>query len=371
MMSLIPTGTPWSGADRSPGRDAASRSRACARAPSRIDGRPRRGAGRPWPRSGPGRRPTSARRGDAPAPDGGDGLDDPEVGRLRCGHASDSVRADVSRRDVSGPAEDEVAAGDERAQLRRSWPARGVWLNPQSGTSASRSGGTPAASTAVDPLGDLVGRFEVGVLHVDDARRPRRARPRRSRRGSPTSAISRFANSRTSSSTRKPEHRVEHRPVRPPRQRPAQVVPEAQVRPEPDAADDRLDRRVEEGREVGRGVGVDRRRRVVDLDEGRAGRDQPVELGPQDRHERLGRVVAMRVDLARAVRQPARQRVRPRDRDLQRPRRLRGRVAVLPDDAEAVRRGDRLEHLEPVLLVVPAGPSRRAGGSGRTPVRCW
>ena len=49
------------------------------------------------------------------------------------------------------------------------------------------------------------------------------------------------------------------------------------------------------------------------------------------------------------------QRVRPGHRHLERPGRPAHRRAVLRDDAEAVRCRDRLEHLEHVLLVVPAG----------------
>ena len=79
-----------------------------------------------------------------------------------------------------------------------------------------------------------------------------------------------------------------------------------------------------------------------------------------------------RVDLARAVGQPAGQRVRPRQGHLQRSRRARDRVAILGDDAEAFRRGDRLEHLEPVLLVVGAGtqPSigRQRADTGHVPI---
>ena len=99
-----------------------------------------------------------------------------------------------------------------------------------------------------------------------------------------------------------------------------------------------------------------------------------LQLRAQDRHERLGRGVALAVDLARAGPQPARQRVRAGERDLERAGRAGPRGTELGDDAEAVRRGDRLEDLEPVLLVVAAGaepairrerPGRRSGG-GRT-----
>ena len=107
---------------------------------------------------------------------------------------------------------------------------------------------------------------------------------------------------------------------------------------------------------------MDRRRRVVDLDEGRAGRDQPFELGAEDRHERLGRVVAVRVDLARAVGQPARQRVRPGQGHLEGACRPGPGEGELGDDAEAGRRGDRLDDREAVLLVVAARTQPPGGG---------
>ena len=84
-----------------------------------------------------------------------------------------------------------------------------------------------------------------------------------------------------------------------------------------------------------------------------AGR-QPFDLGAEDRHERLRGGIALRVDLARPVGQPAGQRVRPGQRHLERPGAALRRVAVLGDDAETVGSGDRFEHLEAVLLVVPA-----------------
>ena len=174
---------------------------------------------------------------------------------------------------------------------------RAVWLKPQSGTSVRRSGGTPAASTASIRSATSSGRLEVVVLDVDDARRDVPAG-----RGDLAEdldlghlAVGELEDELVDA---EPEHRVEHRPVGPPRERTAEVVAEAQVRAEPDPADDRLDRRVEQRREVGRGVRMDGRRRVVDLDDRRAGLDQPLELRAQDRHERLGRGVAVAVDLA-------------------------------------------------------------------------
>ena len=150
------------------------------------------------------------------------------------------------------------------------------------------------------------------------------------------------------------EHRVEDRPIRPPRERPAEVVPEAEVRAEPHPTDDRLDGGVEQRREVRWRIGVDGRRRVVDLDVVGALGDQALQLGTQDRYEGFRGSVARLVDLAVAGPQSAGQRVRSGQRHLQRPSRARAREAELLDDAESVRRGDRLEDLEPMLLVVPA-----------------
>ena len=102
-----------------------------------------------------------------------------------------------------------------------------------------------------------------------------------------------------------------------------------------------------------------------------AGRDQALELRPEDRHERLGRGVALAVDLARAVGQPARQRVRPGQRHLERPRRARSRRSGTPRR----RRGRRARRSARGPRSDAAGrgrrhPSRRSGGSARTPVRC-
>ena len=245
------------------------------------------------------------------------------------------------------------------ASLARVWP-RGVWLKPQSGTSVSPSAGTPASSTAsmrsatssavstyefltsITPArdvpaggGDLAEDLDLGHLAVGELEHQ---------------LVDLEA-----------EHRLEDGTVRPPRERSAEVVAEAEMRPEPGAPDHGCHRRVEQGREVGRGLRMDRGRRLVDLDEVRAGGDEAIQLRPQDRHERLRGGVPRRVDLARPVGQPAGQRVRPGEGHLQRPGRARDRVAILGDDAEAVGRGDRLEDLEAVLLVVRPGPqpSRR------------
>ena len=48
---------------------------------------------------------------------------------------------------------------------------RAVWLNPQSGTRASRSGGTPVGEDRLDPGGDLGGGLDMRTLDVDDAGR--------------------------------------------------------------------------------------------------------------------------------------------------------------------------------------------------------
>ena len=80
-----------------------------------------------------------------------------------------------------------------------------------------------------------------------------------------------------------PEHRVEDRPVGPPRQRPAQVVPEAEVRAEPNRPADRRDGGVEQRREVRWRVRVDRRRRVVDLDD-----VAPAATSPSSSARRIG-----------------------------------------------------------------------------------
>ena len=99
---------------------------------------------------------------------------------------------------------------------------------------------------------------------------------------------------------------------------------------------------------------MDGRRRVVDLDVRRASLDQPLQLGAEDRYERLGRGIPGRVDLAEPGSKPARQRVRAGQGDLERTVRPFDRVAELFDDAQTVWRGDALEHLEAMLLVVPA-----------------
>src|SRR6185312_17548363 len=101
------------------------------------------------------------------------------------------------------------------------------------------------------------------------------------------------------------EHRVEDRPIRPARERTPEVVPEAEVRAEPHATDDRLDGGVEQRREVRWRIGMDGRRRVVDLDVVGALGDQALQLGTQDRYERFRGSVARLVDLAVAGPQSA------------------------------------------------------------------
>src|SRR5262245_26328512 len=109
---------------------------------------------------------------------------------------------------------------------------------------------------------------------------------------------------------------------------------------------------------------MDRGRRLVDLDDVCACVDEAAELGLEDRDERLSGCDPVLVDLAGAVPEAARERVRPGQRDLERPRRPRPGRGELGDDPETVRCGDRLEHLEAVLLVVagrPEQPLRRQG----------
>ena len=171
-----------------------------------------------------------------------------------------------------------------------------------------------------------------------------------------SSAISRLANSRTSSSTSEPEHRVEHRPVRPLGERPTEVVPEAEMGTEPGPADRRLDRLVEQSREVGPGLRVDGRRRLVDLDDRRARVDELAQLGLEHRDERRGGRDPVRIDLVRARHESTGQGVRPRQRHLQRPPAPASGVAVLRDHPEPVGRLDRLE-----------GPRGDAAGRGRRP----
>ena len=130
---------------------------------------------------------------------------------------------------------------------------------------------------------------------------------------------------------------------------------------QPDPAADRLDGGVEQADEVRRGVGVDRRRRLVDLDDRRARVGEAVELGLEDRDEGLRRRDAGRVDLAGPGPQPARQRVRTGQGDLERAGRPPFGRRELRDDAEPVRCGDRLEDLEAVLLIVAAGAKQAIG----------
>ena len=99
---------------------------------------------------------------------------------------------------------------------------------------------------------------------------------------------------------------------------------------------------------------MDGRGRLVDLDHSRTRVDQPADLRGEDRHERLREVEAVGVGLASAAREPPGQRERARQRDLQRAVGPGSRRAEFRDDAQTVRRGDRLEDAEAVLLVVAA-----------------
>ncbi len=160
------------------------------------------------------------------------------------------------------------------------------------------------------------------------------------------------------------EHRVADRPIRASRQGSAEVVPEAEVGAQPGPAADRLDGCVEEPDEVRRGVRVDRRRRLVDLDDGRTRVGEATELGLQDRHEGLRGCDTRFVDLAGSRSQPARERVRSGQGHLERSRRPPFGRGELRDDAETVRCRDRLEHLEAVLLIVAAGAKQAIGRQG-------
>ena len=217
---------------------------------------------------------------------------------------------------LSVRAEDEVAAGDEGTQLGAGRPAGGL-AEAAVGDEREPLGRDAGRQHGIDPLGDVVGRLDVRVLDIDDAG------------GDVATGGGDLAEDRDLGHLAvgelehelvdtEAEHRVEDRPICPARKWPAEVVAEAEMGAEPHLADDRLDRRVEQRREVGRGIRMDGRRWFVDLDERRAGRGQARELRPQDRHERLRRGVALRVDLARAVGQAAGQRVRPGKRHLER-----------------------------------------------------
>jgi hypothetical protein len=97
---------------------------------------------------------------------------------------------------------------------------------------------------------------------------------------------------------------------------------------------------------------VDRRRWLVDLDDLGARVHESAELRREDRDKRLRGRDPRFVDLAAPVREPARQRVRPGQRDLERPRRPRTCGRVLGDDSQPVGRSDPLEHgksMEPIV----------------------
>ena len=110
--------------------------------------------------------------------------------------------------------------------------------------------------------------------------------------------------------------------------------------------------RVEERGELIRGLGVDGGGRLVDLDVAGAGLDQPLELGGEDGHEGAGGCDAVGIDLARPVRQAARQREGSWQRDLDGSARPRPGVLELLDDAQAIGRADVLVHREAMLLIV-------------------
>src|SRR6185369_11168061 len=82
------------------------------------------------------------------------------------------------------------------------------------------------------------------------------------------------------------EHRVEDRAVGARRERTTEEVAETEMNAEAGPPDGRLERGVEETDEVGRGVGVDRGRRLVDLDDVGAGIHETAEFRRDDRNER-------------------------------------------------------------------------------------
>ena len=174
--------------------------------------------------------------------------------------------------------------------------ARGVWLNPQSGTRPRRSAGTPAQAP-VDPLGDVVRTLEIRVLDVDHAGRD--VTTGRDDLGEDLDlghlAIGELENQLIDVEA---EHRLEDGPVCPPRERTTEIVPEAQVRAGADASRDGLDDSVEQGREVRGRVGMDGGRRLVDLDPARTCIGETLELGAQDRHEGRRGLIPVGIDLA-------------------------------------------------------------------------
>ncbi len=229
----------------------------------------------------------------------------------------------------------------------------------------SRSAGTPASEDELGPLGDVLGRLQVVALDVDDA--DRQVEPGRRQLGQDVQ-LGHLAVGELEHQLRDAEllELLDDRPERPLRQRPAKVVAEAEVRREPDAG--RVARRgrgrVEETREVGRRVGVDRGRRLVDLDERGPCLDQGGDLGGQERHERRCRGQPCRVDQAGAGGQPPGERERPRQGHPERPRRAGRGIPELLDDTQPVGCRDGLEDLEAVLLVVAARAQAASGLRG-------
>ena len=152
------------------------------------------------------------------------------------------------------------------------------------------------------------------------------------------------------------ERLVQHRPVGARGQRPAHEVAEAQVCRQPDPPLHACHRVVEQCRELVGRLGVDGRRRLVDLDVGRAGIDQALHLRREDGHERARGGDAVRIDLPGAIGQSAGQRERTRQGDLDGPSGPRDRAywnsSTTP---RPVGRRDGLQHLESMLLVVATG----------------
>jgi hypothetical protein len=152
----------------------------------------------------------------------------------------------------------------------------------------------------------------------------------------------------------------EERCVPPRRDRAALVVAEAEVRREPRPADDGHHRAVEERDEPLRilSVGVAAHRGLVDRDLLATGVGQRHELCLDDRQQRFGRLPPVSLE-------PARERVRPRDRHLQRRSRRRDTAQPLEfrDGAEAVGRGEPVDDAMTRALVVRRRPEQPRRGA--------
>ena len=214
---------------------------------------------------------------------------------------------------------------------------RAVWLKPQSGTSVRRSGGDAGREHPIDPLGDVVRRLDVGVLDVDDP--DRHVATRRCDLGDDLELgqlpVGELEDELVDP---EPEHRRRGSAGRfagasgRPRKFPKQRWAPSRARPTAGSIAS-----LNERREVGPRLGVDRRRRLVDLDDRRA-----------------------RVDQARRARPGGGARTPPP------PRPGRGYTSFGPDH-EPPRQGvrPRQRHLERS----PAPGRRRSGTRPRRPAR--